>query len=136
MSPKFRVVLYLAIGGLPATIADLGAGRFAWEWLAGMVLAASFVAVALFGPESARGQFGVVLAVLFTVTVFCTWSEAVIFMPGVILNPAGALLGSTVMYMVVAAGVAALAWALKLTDPSGPPVETRRAGGPPAHDAA
>src|SRR5229473_4213782 len=49
MSPRFRVVLYLAIGGLPATIAALGAGHFAWQWLAGMVLAASFVPVALFG---------------------------------------------------------------------------------------
>src|SRR5258708_37309115 len=130
MSPKFRVVLYLAIGGLPATIAALGAGHFAWQWLGGMGLDASFVPVALFGPQSARGQFGVVLAVLFTVTVFCTWSEAVIFMPGVILNPAGALLGSTVMYMVVAAVLAALAWALKLTHPSGPSVEHRRAAAP------
>ncbi len=128
MSPRFRVVLYLAIGGLPATIAALGAGHFAWQWLAGMVLAASFVPVALFGPQSARGQFGVVLAVLFTVTVFCTWSEAVLFMPGVILNPAGALIGSAVMYLVVAAVLAALAWALKLTRPSGSTVEYRRAG--------
>src|SRR5260370_24138345 len=32
------------------------------------------------------------------------------------------------MYMVVAAVLAVLAWALKLTHPSGPPVEYRRAG--------
>jgi hypothetical protein len=128
MSPKFRVVLYLLIGGLPATIAALGAGHFAWQWLAGMVLAASFVPVALFGPQSARGQFGVVLSVLLTVTILCTWSEAVIFMPGVILNPAGALIGSTVMYLVVAAVLAALAWALKLTRRSGSMVEYRPAG--------
>jgi hypothetical protein len=129
MSPKFRVVLYLLIGGgLPAAIAALGAGHFAWQWLAGMVLAASFVPVALFGPQSARGQFGVILAVLFTVTVLCTWSEAVIFLPGVILNPAGALIGSAVMYLVVAAVLAALAWALKLTRPSGSTVEHRPAG--------
>src|SRR5258708_31774543 len=101
MSPRFRVVLYLAIGGLPATIAALGAGHFAWQWLAGMVLAASFVPVALFGPQSARGQFGVVLAVLFTLTDFCTWTEAVLFMPGVILNPAGALNGNESLYIVV-----------------------------------
>ncbi len=129
MSPKFRVVLYLLIGGgLPATIAALGAGHFAWQWLAGIVLAASFVPVALFGPQSARGQFGVVLAVLFTVTVLCTWSEAVLFLPGVILNPTGALIGSAVMYLVVAAVLAALAWALKLTRPSGSTVEHRPAG--------
>src|SRR6266853_2776077 len=128
MSPKFRVVLYLAIGGLPAIIAASGAGHFAWQWLAGMVLAGSFVPVALFGPQSARGQFGVILPVLFTVTVLCTWSEAVIFLPGVILNPAGALIGSSVLYLVVAAVLAALAWALKLTQPSGSTVEHRPVG--------
>jgi len=129
MSPKFRVVLYLLIGGgVPATIAASGAGHFAWQWLAGIVLAASFVPVALFGPRSARGQFGVVLAVLFTVTVLCTWSEAVLFLPGVILNPAGALIGSAVLYLAVAAVLAALAWALKLTRPSGSTVEHRPAG--------
>src|SRR5260370_37780940 len=102
MSPKFRVVLYLAIGGLPATIAALGAGHFAWQWLAGMVLAASFVPVALFGPQSARGQFGAVLAVLFTVTVFCTLSGAVLFMPGGNLNSAGGLIRIAGLYLLVA----------------------------------
>jgi len=129
MSPKFRVVLYLLVGGaLPAAIAASGAGHFAWQWLAGMVLAASFVPVALFGPQSARGQFGAILPVLFTVAVLCTWSEAVIFMPGAILNPVGALIGSAVLYLVVAAVLAALAWALKLTRPSGSTVEHRPVG--------
>src|SRR5260370_7404443 len=120
MSPKFRVVLYLAIGGLPATIAALGAGHFAWQWLAGMVLAASFVPVALFGPQSARGQFGVVLAVLFTVTVFCTWSGAGLFIPGVFLNPAGPLIGSAGMYLALAAALSAPPSPFKFSPPPSP----------------
>jgi hypothetical protein len=128
MSPKLRVVLYLLIGGLPVTIAALGTGHFAWQWVAGMVLAASFVPVALFGPQSLRGQFGVILPVLFTVTVLCTWSEAVIFVPGVMQHPVRDLIGATVMYLVVAAVLAALALALKLTRPLGPTVEHRRVG--------
>lgn len=128
MNPKLRVVLYLLIGGLPVSIAALGVGHFAWQWVAGIVLAASFVPVALFGPQSLRGQFGVILPALFTVTVLCTWSEGVIFMPGIMPNPGRALIGSTVMYLIVAVVLAALAWALKLTRPSAPTVEHRPAG--------
>ncbi|MBI3645714.1 MAG: hypothetical protein HY233_07105 [Acidobacteriales bacterium] len=128
MNPKLRIVLYLLLGGLPVSIAALGAGHFAWQWLAGIVLAASFVPVALFGPQSGRGQFGVILPVLFTVTVLCTWSEAVIFMPAVMPSPVRALIGSTIMCLIVAVVLAALAWALKLTRPSGPTVEHRGTG--------
>lgn len=128
MNRKLRVVLYLLIGGLPVSIAALGAGHFAWQWLAGIVLAASFVPVALFGPQSLRGQFGVILPALFTVTVLCTWSEGVIFLPKVMPDPGRTLIGSTVTYLIVAVVLAALAWALKLPHPSGPSVEPRRVG--------
>jgi hypothetical protein len=43
------------------TLATLGAGNFAWWWLSGAVMAAAFVPVALFGPRSALGQFGVIV---------------------------------------------------------------------------
>jgi len=52
---KSRIVLYCALGGLPMLIAAMGAGHFAWWWLSGIVLAAAFVPVALFGPRSTLG---------------------------------------------------------------------------------
>src|SRR5580765_6714259 len=72
---KSRIVLYCALGGLPMVIAALGTGHFAWWWLSGIVLAAAFVPVALFGPRTALGQFGVIAPLLAIITALCTWSE-------------------------------------------------------------
>ena len=79
---KLRVLLYCLLGGLPLTVAALGAGHFVWWWLSGLVLAASFAPIALHGPRGFLGQLGVIAPVLFVVTVLCTWSEALIFLKG------------------------------------------------------
>jgi hypothetical protein len=110
-----RVVLYCLLGGLPLTIAAMGAGHFAWWWLSGVVLAAAFVPVALFGPRGGLAQFGVVAPVLFIVTALCTWTEALLFVPGYRERAAGDLAGSAFMYLVTAAVLAGLARALGLT---------------------
>src|SRR5260370_7160886 len=86
---KLRVALYCLLGGLPLTIAALGAGHFIWWWLSGIVFAASFVPVALFGPRKAAGQFGAIIPVFLTVTALCTWSEALIFVPAHRHHPTG-----------------------------------------------
>jgi len=110
-----RVLLYGLLGGLPLTIAALGAGHFAWWWLAGILLAASFVPIALYGPRGALRQLGVIAPVLLVVTVLCTWSEALIFLPGADRDPARDLVGALVLYVIEAVALAVLAPALKLT---------------------
>jgi hypothetical protein len=111
---KARVVLYCLLGGLPMTIAALGAGKFGWWWLSGIVLAAAFVPVALFGPRSALGQFGVIAPVLAIVTVLCTWSEVAVFFPALRDQATRDMRASFVTYGIIAAVLAALAWGLRL----------------------
>jgi hypothetical protein len=112
---KLRVLLYCLLGGLPLTIAALGAGHFVWWWLSGILFAASFVPVALFGPKKASGQFGVIIPVFLIITVLCTWSEALIFVPGYGQRANRDLLSSVVMYLIFAAVLAVLAASLKLS---------------------
>ena len=72
---KARVFLYCLLGGVPLLIAALGAGHFLWWWLSGVLFAASFVPVALFGPRTSLGQFAVIAPVLMIVTVLCDSAE-------------------------------------------------------------
>jgi hypothetical protein len=116
---KLRVLLYCLLGGLPLTIAALGAGRFAWWWLSGILLAASFVPIALYGPRGGLKQLGVIAPVLLVVTVLCTWSEALIFLPGADRDPIRDLVGALVLYLPAAVALAVLAPALRLTRESG-----------------
>lgn len=125
---KLRVLLYCLLGGLPPTIAALGAGHFALWWLSGILLAASFVPIALYGPRGGLRQLGVILPVLLVVTVLCTWSEALIFLPGADRYPARDLVGALVLYVIEAVVLAVLAPALRLTRESGLSVPRR----PPA----
>ena len=116
---KLRVLLDCLLGGLPLTIAALGAGHFGWWWLSGILLAASFVPIAIHGPGGALRQFGVIAPVLLVVAVLCTWSEALIFLPGTERDPVRDLVGALVLYLPAAVALAVLAPALKLTRPSG-----------------
>ena len=111
---KTRVVLYCLLAGLAMTIATLGADNFAWWWLSGAVMAAAFVPVALFGPRSALGQFGVIVPVMAIVTALCTWSEGVMFIPLARPHALRDLTGALLLYLIMAAVLAILAWALRL----------------------
>lgn len=111
---KTRVVLYCLLAGLSMTIATLGAGHFASWWLSGVVMAAAFVPVALFGPRSALSQFGVIVPVMAIVAVLCTWSEAIVYIPLARPRALRDLTGALVLYLVMAVVLAALAWALRL----------------------
>ena len=124
-----RVVLYCLLGGLSLTPVALGNGGFGWWWLAGIVLSASFVPVALFGPRRALSQFGVVAPVLLIVTVLCLWSEALIFLqaPEIQQHAVRDLVGASVIYLIVAIVLAILAVILKLPHVDGPKVELRSA---------
>ena len=124
-----RVVLYCLLGGLSLTPIALGTGVFGWCWLAGIVLSASFVPVALFGPRRALSQFGVIAPVLLIVTVLCLWSEGVIFVqsPEVQQHAVQNLVGAWVIYLLVASALAILAVILKLPRVNAPKVELRSA---------
>jgi hypothetical protein len=122
-----RVLLYCLIGGLPFTLAGLGDGHVGLWWLAGSVLAASFVPVAMNGPRSALAQFAVIAPVLVVVTVFCSWTEAMVFVPRFRENGVSNLVGATITYVMAAAVLALLARALKLAKPSDGGVQHRPA---------
>jgi hypothetical protein len=122
---KQRVLLYCLLGGLPLCIAALGAGHFAWWWLSGILLAAAFVPIAAFGPPGLLRQLGVIAPVLFIVTVLCTWSEALIFLPKAIANPTRDLVGALVLYSIAAVVLAALAAGLGLAREAGVSVPRR-----------
>jgi len=114
---KWRVVLYCLLGGLPLTIASLGAGHFPWWWLSGILFAGSFVPIALFGPRTALGQFAVIEPALMIITALCTWSEVVIFFPQYSQRAARDLFSSIVTFTILAAVFAILARLLKLSKP-------------------
>jgi len=122
-----HIVLYCLLGGLSLTTVALGTGEFGWCWLAGIVLSASFVPVALFGPRRVLSQFGVIVPVLLIVTVLCLWSEALIFLqaPEVQQHAVRDLIGASVIYAIAAIVLAALAILLKLPRADGPKVELR-----------
>ena len=126
---KWRVVLYCLLGSLPLTIAALGAGHFAWWWLSGILMAGSFVPVALFGPRTALGQFAVIAPVLLIVTVLCTWSEVMVFFPQYAQRVVQDLRGGVIMYGILAVVLTLLAWLLKLSKPTDLPVPHRSFGG-------
>jgi hypothetical protein len=114
---KLRVLLYCLLGGLPLTIAALGAGHFAWWWLSGILFAGSFVPIALFGPRTALGEFAVIAPVFLIVTVLCLWSEGLIFIRGYSQYALRLLLSSSVLHLILAGVLAFLAPLLKLSKP-------------------
>ena len=111
-------LIYCLLGGLPLTIAALGAGNFWWWWLSGILLAAAFLPVAIFGPRGVTAQLGVILPVLLIVSVLCIWSEALLFAPGARQHPLRDLVGAAVLYGISGIALAALGWALRLWRPS------------------
>ncbi len=113
-----RVLLYCLIGGLPLTMAGLGSGHAAVWWLSGIVLAAAFVPVALYGPRGPFGQLAVIAPALLVITVFCSWTEAMVFVPRFRPNGLANLVGATVMYSIVSVALALLAPALGLPRPA------------------
>jgi hypothetical protein len=123
---KLRIVLYCLIGGLPVSVAALGMGNFAWWWFSGVVLAASCVPIARYGPRGVVRQFAVIAPVLLVVTVLCLWSEALIFLPRSSEDPARELAGAAVLYSIFSLALAALARGLRLPDTSSAAVERPR----------
>jgi len=127
---KLRIAVYCVLGGFAMSIIALGAGHFVSWWLSGVVLAAAFIPVALFGPRRFFGQIGVVLPALFIVSVLCTWSEAYLFVatPEMRQHAMRDLVGELVTYLIIGTVLAGLAVVLKLGHESAHPVTLRRPG--------
>jgi hypothetical protein len=83
--------------------------------LSGIVLAAAFVPVALYGPRGPRAQFAVIAPAVLLISVVCIWTETLVFVPSLRQDALSSLVASTVMYLMFAAGLALLAGALRLT---------------------
>lgn len=125
-----RVAVYCLIGGLTITFGAMGTGGFVSWWLAGMLFAAAFVPVAMFGPQSALRQLKVVLPVFLIVSVLCTWSEALLFVakPEFRDHPVRNLVAPLIMYAIFAIVLSVLALVLKLHRDSSAEIEMRTGG--------
>lgn len=124
---KLRIGIYCLFGGLSMTVSAIGAGHFVWWWLSGVILAASLVPVARFGPHSAAGQFGAIILLLTIVGAVCTIWEDVLFIPSQKEVAERNLMANMVTSLIVAAVLTLLAKVLKLTEPSTFAVERRGA---------
>jgi hypothetical protein len=111
---KLRVLLYCLLGGLPMLITGMGAGHPGWWLLSGVVMAAAFVPVAMFGPRRPLAQFGVIASTLLFVSELCTLSEAYFFIPTYRPQALRDFVGGTVVYLITAVVLAWLASLLKL----------------------
>jgi len=102
----------------------LGAGHAPWWWLSGVLVTAAFVPIALFGPKTAVGQFGVITPVLVLVSVLTTWSEALIFIksPLVQEHAVSNVIYDTIGHLIAAVVLAVLWKILRLTQPSAAPI--------------
>jgi hypothetical protein len=128
MNLYWRIGLYCLLGGLCFTVSALGTGHFWLWWLCGVITVASLTPVARFGPRHMLAQAGAIWLVLVVVGLVCTLSEGVLFYPAMKAQIQTALIGGTVMYLLVALVMAALAWLLKLTESQAQAVEHRPVG--------
>jgi hypothetical protein len=118
-----RVILYCLLGGVAFISPAMGAGHAFWWWTSGVVMAAAFVPVALFGPKTALGQFGVIFPVLLLVSVVTMWSEALLFIksPAIQEHWVRNVTSDTVSHLIAAIALVILWRVLKLTHPSTEP---------------
>ena len=124
---KWRMIAYCLLGGLALALPALHTGGWLWWGLAGMLTSAAFVPIARFGPRGIAAQFGVIAPILLVVSLLCTWSEGVIFMPqlGLAQHAVRDLTGGALLWLFAAAVLAALARGLKLHQPDASPAPLR-----------
>ena len=124
---NLKIGLFCLMGGLCFTVPALGAGHFGWWWASGALIAAALVPVVRFGPRHPAAQFGSIFLVLVLVGLVCTLSEGVVFFPETKAQMLQAASGGTVIDLIVAALLVALAKILKLAEPGTEPVAHRSA---------
>jgi hypothetical protein len=124
---NLKVGLFCLLGGLCFTIPALGAGHFGWWWLSGLVTAAALVPVVRFGPRHPAAQFAAIFLVLVLIGLVCTLSEGVVFFPEIKAQMMQSAVGGTVIYLIVAALLTALARILNLAEAGTEPVAHRSA---------
>ena len=114
MSTSMRIALFCLLGGLCFTISAMGAGHFGWWYLSGMLTAAALVPVVRFGPRGAAAQGIAMFVMLVLIGLVCTLSEGVVFFPEKKAQMMAGLAGGTVLYLIAAVVLAALAKLLHL----------------------
>jgi len=114
---KLRIALFCLLGGLCFTVPAMNDGHFGYWWLSGIVTAAALAPALRFGPRHMLAQFGTISLVLVVIGLVCTLSEGVVFFPEMKQQMLASGVGGTVMYLIVAGVLTALAKVLKLTDP-------------------
>jgi hypothetical protein len=127
---SLRIVLFCLVAGLAMTLAGAGSGSTGLWYVSGIFLVAAFVPFLVKGPVEHWKRFASAWCALAAITVLCTWSEAVIFVPAFRQQNKTVLLGGMFMYTVLA-GVMTLCSGLLKLRPSGPqePVAHRGLGG-------
>jgi hypothetical protein len=115
-----RVVVYCLLGGVAFMMPAMGAGHPFWWWMSGVLITAAFVPVALFGPKTALGLFGVIFPVLFLVSVLTVWSEALLFIKSPLIQEHAVrnVIADSIGHLIAAIGLVVLWKILKLTHES------------------
>ena len=112
---KLRIAIFCLLGGLPLALIAPTHSAIPQSWLAGILMTACFVPVALYGPKSVLAQFTVIGTAVLFVTSFCTWTEAMLFLPSAFKgHPWQALIGGSIVYLIIALILAVLARVLRL----------------------
>jgi hypothetical protein len=119
-----RIILYCLLGGVAFMSPAMGAGHPFWWWLSGVLVTAAFVPVALFGPKTALGQFGVIFPVFFLVSVLTIWSEALLFIKSPLIQEhwVSNVTFDTIGHLIAAIALVVLWKLLRLTHQSAIPI--------------
>lgn len=117
--------LFCVLGGLCFTVPAMGTGNFGWWWLSGVLTAAAFFPVLRFGPRNLFVQFGCISLSLIVVGLICTMSEGVLFYPEMKSKLAQSVIGGSILYLLAALLLVAMARVLKLASTSVVEVEHR-----------
>lgn len=114
-----RISSFCLVGALVLTLPALSTGHPGWTFLSGIFVSLAFVPVARYGPRSFAGLFGAIALVMIVIGLVCMLSEGRLFFPEMKIDWRAALVGGSVVYLIVAAVMAAAAKLLKLSASGG-----------------
>jgi hypothetical protein len=109
-----RIAIYTLLGGAFMILAGVNQKAPASWYVAGILIAAAFVPYLLHGPKANWKRLAAIWCALFSVSSLCTFSEALIFAPKAVPQPVPMLIGSIVMYSILAGLLALIARVTKV----------------------
>src|SRR3569833_1135848 len=111
---NWRIPLFCLLGGLCFSVTGLGSGHVWWAFLAGILLTASLVPLVRFTRLRLIPRIAILTLVLIIIGIVCTVSEAIVFYPETKPAMLKALIGGSVVYLVISCVLAVLAGVLNL----------------------